>query len=127
MADHDERRAVRRAAGAAAERPAFLAWTLARFQASEPLDDAGLARWLGTEPERLPWLALCRRPRPTAFGADVRAIAERCGVAPSRLAALIRQVDALTALDAVAQDAGVLAAAREQEEPDQGEPPEDRA
>jgi hypothetical protein len=120
-------RFVRRAAAAAAARPTFLAWVLARFQESEHLDDAALAQRLGLEPSRLAWLGLCRRPRPTHFSADVAMIAERFGIEPGQLASLFRRVDALAAFAqvVVGQDAGVLAAARDDTEPDPTETPEE--
>ena len=125
MPEPPEERLLLRAGAAAAARPAFLAWTLARFRSAERLDDDGLARWLGIDPGQVRWLGLCRRPRPERFAADTRAIAERFGVEPSRLAALIRQVEALDALGgAVDQDAGVLAAARDREDGAEA-PPED--
>lgn len=108
----------RRAAAAAASRPRFLAAALARFRAAEALDEADLARWLGIAPAQLPRLALCTLPRPDRFRADVEAIAGRFGIEPARLANLLREVDALAALDAadVASGAGLLAAARARED-----------
>ena len=116
---------LRRAAATAAVRPAFLGWALARFRQAEGLDDAGLTRWLGTDLGSLEWLGLCRRPRPDRFAADIAALSTRYGVDPSRLAAVIRQVDALSALaHAPAHEDGVLAAARDREDdgtdPDEG-------
>ncbi len=125
MSDPVAHRLARHAAMAAAARPAFLGWTLARFRQAEGLDDAGLAGWLGTDPSRLQWLGLCRRPRPDRFAADIAALSARFGVDPSRLAAATRQVDALSALaHAPDQDIGVLAAARDRED-DGADPDED--
>ncbi len=117
MPDSVGPRVLRRAAVTAAARPAFLGWTFARFRQAEGLDDAGLARRLGTDSSRVEWLGLCQRPRPDRFAADIEVLAARFGVDPSRLAAAIRQVDALSALaDASDQNIGVLAAARDQED-----------
>ena len=110
-------RMARRAAAAAAARPAFLAWVIARFKEVERLDEVGVARWLGTDSDQLSWLRLCRRPRPESFAADVDVIVERVGADRLRLAAMIRQVDSLSALTNVpTQESGVLTAARDRED-----------
>jgi hypothetical protein len=125
MSESVSPRLLQRAAETAAARPAFLGWALDRFRQAEGLDDAGLARWLGTDPSRLQWLGLCQRPRPDRFAADVAALSARFSVDPSRLAAAIRQVDALSALaHAPAQERGMLAAARDRED-DGTDPGED--
>src|SRR5688500_16786029 len=106
-------RLARRAAARAAERDGFMAWVLARYRETERLDDDGLAAFLGIDRAALDRLALCGRPRPELFGADVAAIAEHAGASEYRLANLIRQVEALQALArAPAEGVGLLAAAR---------------
>lgn len=113
---------VRRAAAAAATRPVFLAWALARYREAEGLDDAGLAVLLRIEPGQLGLLGLCRRPHPERFGDDLLAIANRFGVVPDRLALVIRQVEALAALaETPTPELGVLAAARDREDADDEE------
>src|SRR5579884_1004704 len=92
-------RLLRRAAITVGDRPTFMAGALARYREIEGLDEAGLARRLGVEPEQISRFALCRRPRPDRFRADVEAIATRFGIAPEQLANLLREVDALSALD----------------------------
>ena len=89
---------VQKAAEAATAQPMLLGWSLAPFREGEQLDQTGLAHWLGIETARLPWLYLCGKPRPEAFQADVSAIAARFSIAPFRLASLLRQVEALIAL-----------------------------
>lgn len=126
MSDVTSEQLACRAAAAAAMRPAFLANVLARFRTLEGLDDDGLARFLGLSRLQLCWLGLCRRPRPDQFAADIGAIASRFAIEPARLASLIRQVDALAALaEANRQPSGLLAAARDHDEPDPA--PEDHA
>lgn len=113
----DERltRLLHRTARAAEASPVFLAAVFARYRDTEQIDDAELARRLGVAAERLPELALCRRPRPEAFRQDVAAIALRFGAGAAALAGIVRQVDALGAFAASAPP-GLLAAARDAEE-----------
>ncbi len=107
-----------RAARAAEQRPAFLASAFAAYRAAERLDEQGLARILGIPLEQVCALALCLRPRPSSFSDDVRRMAERFHVEPHTLAGIIRQVEAIEAIQAAAAGTGqVAAAAREAEEP----------
>jgi hypothetical protein len=82
--------AARRAQG----RPAYVAWALARVQAREGLSDEALAARLGLATVDLPRLALCRRPRPDQWDADLAQIAARFDLAPEPLAAVLRAVEA---------------------------------
>jgi hypothetical protein len=82
------------AARRAQERPAYVAWALARVQARERLSDEALAAQLGITSVDLPRLALCRRPRPDQWDTDLAQIAARFGLAPAPLATLLRAVDA---------------------------------
>lgn len=126
MTDDLTRRLLCRAAAQAEARPAYLAAIFARYRAIERLDNEGIARQLGIAPDRLCALALCLRPRAESFLADVAAIAGKFGIAPGRLAAVIRHVDALAALgNNAAADRQTLAAAREAE--DEPVQPEDDA
>jgi hypothetical protein len=86
-----------RAAAAAESRPGFLAAILARYRDAEGLTDFALASRLGLSSDRLCALALCRRPRESAFREDVETIAARFDIEPAALAAVIRHVDALDA------------------------------
>ncbi len=111
---------LRYAARRAEERPGFLAWVFAGYRGEEGLDDAGLARVLDMPIEQISAMALCLRPRADRFAEDVRAIAERFGANPARLATLIRQVEATQALREAVEATGwrqVAAAARDAEEP----------
>lgn len=79
----------------AAGRPFFLAAALETYCQLEQIDQAGLAARLGLPAEQLDRLGLCRRPdpaNPAAFQRDIRAICERFGFAPTRLANLLRRV-----------------------------------
>jgi hypothetical protein len=91
-----------------------MAWVLARYRELERLDDDRLAAFLGIDRPALDRLALCGRPRPELFAADVQDIAAHVGADPLRLANLIRQVEALQALARAPAtgDLGVFAAAR---------------
>jgi hypothetical protein len=110
--------------------PLFLASALAEYSRSEGLDDDGLATALGCLRTDLTRLRLCSvpRPDPEMFHADVLAIAERFGIAPNTLTAVVRRGQSLSRLRAV-QTAGVepgfLLAARDDERkpPPQDEEP----
>jgi hypothetical protein len=85
------------AARQAQDRPAYVAWALARVQAREGLSDEALAARLGITSVDLPRLALCLRPRPEHWDADLAQIASRFGLTPEPLAVLLRAVEAPTA------------------------------
>jgi hypothetical protein len=82
------------AARRAQERPAYVAWALARVQVREGLSDDALAARLGIATVDLPRLALCLRPRPDQWDEDLAQIASRFGLAPAPLAALLHAVEA---------------------------------
>ena len=82
------------AARRAQDRPAYVAWALARVQAREGLSDEALAAWLGLATVDLPRLALCLRPRSAQWAEDLAQIATRFGLAPEPLAGLLRAVEA---------------------------------
>ncbi|WP_322510890.1 hypothetical protein [Chloroflexus sp.] len=115
--------ALTRAAQRAEQQPFFLASVLAAYRAAHQLDDTGLANMLGCATSDLIRLALCRRPAADSaqFSADVDHLARRFGLHSDRLAAMIRQVDALTAikqqLEAAEPATGLLRAARDRAEP----------
>lgn len=108
---------LRRAAERAADRPFFVAAVLLPWARAEGLDDAALAARLGCPPDLLPRLLLCRRPRPhpRAFHADVTRIATALGLAPARLAEVLRHAETLAALREQADVVSGLAAARDRE------------
>jgi hypothetical protein len=97
----------------------FLASALQAFAASEGLDSAGLAAYLGCEPHALGRLGLCRRPRDDRFAQDVDAIAERFALPPDILAGVVRRAEVLEALRAAESEAEVMAAARDRREDDE--------
>ena len=82
---------VRRAAAALEGEPSVLASALAAYRHRHGLDETALAAWLGLAPERLPALALCHRPDPTApqFAVVVAGIAQYVGCDTARLTALL--------------------------------------
>lgn len=129
MRDHASE-ALARAAQRAEQQPFFLASVLAAYRATHQLDDASLADLLGCAPDDLVRLALCRRPAPESarFSAEVDHLARRFGLHGDRLAAIIRQVDALTALAQHLQTAapatGLLRAARDRTNPVEEAPDE---
>lgn len=106
--------------------PFFLAAVLACYARSERLDDAGHAAALGCPAEQLPRLKLCRppRPEPEHFWADVTQIAERFALDADRLAAAVRQGEAIRQMQSPAREAspGTLLAARDAPPP---EPPDE--
>jgi hypothetical protein len=114
--------AARRARG----REAFVASALASYQELHQLDDAALAAWLGLPEPALADLALCLRPAADApsFRADVERIAAHVGASRQRLAKLLREADAVTALRAAPAPGGrqagqgILKAARDRRDGD---------
>jgi hypothetical protein len=100
--------------------PFFLAFVLAEYARAEKLDDSAVAAALGCRVEDLTPLRLCRAPRPdpTDFRADVGAIAGRFGIAPGKLAEVVRRGEALSRLRVAAPttaEAGWVVAARDPE------------
>jgi hypothetical protein len=82
------------AARRAQDRPAYVAWALARVQARERLSDDALAARLGIATVDLPRLALCLRPRPDHWAEDLAQIATRFGLLSEPLAAVLHAVEA---------------------------------
>lgn len=102
--------------------PFFLAWALRVYAESEAMGDLELASFLGGESDGLPALRLCRRPSSAspAFREELRAIAGRFGLKSEALAEVLRRGEALESLRA-AEGEGLLMAARDRPEPDEGE------
>ncbi len=88
-------RMARRLAARLEGDPNTLASVFARYRAAEGLDDTALAAYFAIDPDVLPHVALCGRPREGLFQEDVTAVAERFGLDPGLLALLVRHVDAL--------------------------------
>jgi hypothetical protein len=100
----------------------FLGFALAEYARAEGLTDDRLAAHLGCPVDDLTMLRLCRAPRPDTdgFRADVERVAGRFGADPGRLAAVVRQSEAvarLRAAGAVTAEAGFFLAARDPDPP----------
>ncbi|MFN8463963.1 MAG: hypothetical protein U0X20_00370 [Caldilineaceae bacterium] len=80
--------------------PDYMSNVIFRYQASENLDGRQVSSLLSIPEEQLTRLALCRRPRQTGqnFAAEVHQLAAYSGADLAALASMIRQVDALAAL-----------------------------
>lgn len=100
--------------------PFFLAPVLACYAESAGLDDDALARDLGCAKETLNHLRVCRPPRDGFFRQDVERVAGHLGVDFDRLAAAIREGQALLRMRAEAEGKARLLAARE--EPGEDDP-----
>ena len=111
-----------RAARRAGAQPFFLASILQAYQLTNSLDDLAFAELLGCTLNDLPRLGLCRRPIADAstFATDIAHLEARFHLNGDQLAAVIRQIDALQALQqhlGTAQAASVvLRAARDHDE-----------
>jgi len=94
--------------------PDFMAYVLARYQDQERISDENLPEVLGTLPELVSRLALCRKPDVGAadFAVLVQEIADYTLIDQSLLANIIRQVSSLDALSKASQHQ-LLAAARD--------------
>jgi len=97
-----------------ATEPAFVASQLLLYRKAENITPEMLAEELGISLRSLDRLALCLRPRPDTFAADVRTIAAHVGAEVGRLANVLRRADAVAAIRAGggASARGVLMAAR---------------
>lgn len=120
--------ALRIAAIRAADDPNFLGHVLKVYRQHEGLSDDQLAERLGTETLFLPRLYLCKRPASGTldFADRVSAIADYTLIESATLAAIIRQVDAIESLSASPSSSGLLAAARDKEQPDERPPKADK-
>lgn len=116
--------------------PRFMSHALATHYRQDELDVIPLAEDLGISHDLLIRLALCRRPDSTSeeFANQVREIADYTLTDEAQLASLLRQVDTLekfAQLEGSAPDmafeprslpvTGVLAAARDRDEEDDGD------
>lgn len=84
---------VHHLAARAALDPWFLGHALARVRGQRGWDDAALAAALGLDPERLPQLALCRRPA-AGETATIERIAAYVGCDAGALAAMLAEAEA---------------------------------
>lgn len=109
----------RAARARAAESEFFLAHDLARYASQTGQSDRELAAVLGCAIETLDHLALCRSPhRDDRFRNELEAIARRFQIDGTRLAAILRELDAVAAFEPAPQAKGWLAAARDRDEDD---------
>lgn len=101
----------------AERRPFFLSHLLALYSRAEGLDEAGLADSLGSTPEQLTQLRLCRAPHTDRrFDADVSRLASYFGLDWQKLANVVRYGQALIQMrDACPTRPGMLLAARDAE------------
>jgi hypothetical protein len=107
--------------------PKFMAYVLFQYQDQEGISDENLPAVLGTLPELVSRLALCRKPDAdkTSFAERVREIADYTLVDESLLANIIRQVGSIEALSkspehrflAAARDHGDIASEEESPPP----------
>lgn len=83
-------------------------WTLgavfSRYCEVERRTREVLAVDLDCSEETLQWMSVCRRPRADHFADDVKAVAERFNVSATKLASIVRRVDAVEALRRPAAD-----------------------
>ena len=109
---------LERAAKRTSERDWTLGSVLDEFGRAERMTHEQVAAFLGCRVETLQWLALCRKPDADAFTENVRRIAERFKVDASKLAQLIRRVEALATLGRakIPEEEALLLAARDRDE-----------
>ncbi|NJL55486.1 hypothetical protein HC928_10060 [bacterium] len=94
------------------------------YQTTHDLDDTALAALLGCAANDLSRLALCRRPAPESdtFRTDIEHLAQRFQLHTGQLASIIRQIDALQAIQQQLEreigSRGFLQAARDCDEYD---------
>ncbi|MDT7920761.1 MAG: hypothetical protein RQ868_09250 [Meiothermus sp.] len=114
--------AIRHMSKRVGQDPFFLAWALRVYAESEAMGDPELASFLGGETDGLPALRLCRRPSSASpvFREELQTIAGRFGLKIEALAEVLRRAEALESLRA-AEGRGLLMAARDRQEPDEGE------
>jgi hypothetical protein len=102
-ADPEKTQQLRRLAFRLRSNSDFMASALAVYKEQEKLDDFHLARRLRMEEDRLPFLALCKRPNSESehFAAQVRQVSQYTGADPTVLAQLVRQVEAVAGLSSL--------------------------
>ncbi len=105
---------LEQAARRGSERPWTLGAALDEYCRNEELTREQLSSLLGCSLDSLAWLSLCRRPAPEQFAEDISKIAERFEIDASKLAQIVRRVDAIAvlrrAINAQEEDPLLLAA-----------------
>lgn len=109
----ERRAAERRAALFFSQQPEFLGYWLELYREAEALSPTALARSLGCEPDVLPQLSLCFRPRAELLWEDTLRLAERFGLNQHALCNLL--LDAET--HAAAQQAAAASSRTEKHSP----------
>lgn len=116
----DGRPDLARAAFLAARSPKFVASLLAPWERAFGQTAAG---YLGADQRGMTALALCSRPDPDSFAADVSEIAVACGIDEGRLASFLRQAISVERMAAAPPVEGIvdgrLMAARDRSEDDE--------
>lgn len=122
--------------------PNFMSWVFATYQKQERILEADMFNILNTTPDMFYRLALCKRPdssRPE-FAEEIQQLANYTSIDPTRLANLIRRVEALDTFltmpnqlekredtHSISSSIGLLAAARDRDEIEDLEPQSDEA
>ncbi len=113
---------LEQAARRGSERPWTLGAVLSEYSRYEGLTREQLSSLLSCSLDSLAWLSLFRRPAPERFAEDVSKIAERLQINASKLAQIVRRVDAVAvlrrAVNAQEEDPLLLAARDRDEERD---------
>ena len=87
-----------RAAARSLDHPWTFGAVVAAYCEIERCSAADVAARLECTPETLMWISLCRRPGGDEFASQLMIIAARFGVPVQELAAIVRRVDAFSAL-----------------------------
>ena len=129
MSDKDSKIHLSSVAKKLQDDPNFMASVLHVYKSTEGLTDENIIDELQTNSDNLIRLSLCKRPiqDSTQFATQVRQLAEFANVNAGKLASLIRQADALNALNQIPKNqsdetkpifsqAGILAAARDKDD-----------
>jgi hypothetical protein len=105
-------------------RPEYMAWVLAQYVEREHISEEELTGRLGIAAHNVPHLALCLRPRPDHFAADVTQISTKLNIDTTVLAGIVRLVEsfetfAATSPTRLSTEAGLLIAARARQQASQ--------
>ncbi len=122
--------------------PNFMSWIFATYQKQERILEADVINILDTTPDMFYRLALCKRPdsRRPEFAEEIQQLANYTSIDPTRLANLIRRVEAVDTFmtmpnqlekredtHSISSSIGLLAAARDRDEKQEPEPRSDEA
>lgn len=122
--------------------PNFMSWVIATYQKQEHMLEADVINNLYTTQDMFYRLALCKRPNSSRpeFGEEIQQLANYTSIDPTRLANLIRRVEALDTFmtmpnqlekredtHSISTSIGLLAAARDRDEIEEPEPQSNEA